>query len=83
MDMRSDEKLKSISFSLAISADKYKAYYQGQVQAIQVQSHDGRSIRFPANAIRQFVTADGVRGEFVMEVDGNNKLVGIRRRSEA
>lgn len=71
---------QTFSFSLNISADKYKAYYQGQVQAIQVQSHDGRSIRFPANAIRQFVTADGVRGEFVMEVDANNKLIGIRRR---
>jgi hypothetical protein len=79
--MKTDKQAQSISFTLAISADSYKAYYQGQVQAIQVQSHDGRSIRFPANAIRQFVTPDGVHGEFELQVDANNKLLGITRKS--
>jgi hypothetical protein len=80
MNIQTGGEGQTFIFSLNITADKYKAYYQGQIQAIQVQSHDGRSIRFPANAIRQFVTADGVRGEFVMQVDANNKLIGISRR---
>lgn len=70
---------QAIRFSLNISAEKYKAYYQGHVQFVQVVSHDGRSIRFPASAIRQFLTTDGVHGNFELLIDGNNKLQRIQR----
>ena len=73
-------KVQTIYFSMKISAEKYKAYYQGQVQYIQVQSYDGRSVRFPANAIRQFLTAEGVSGDFQIQFDENNKLIGVSRR---
>jgi len=73
--------MNSYLFRLSISADKYKAYYSGQVQNIQVRSHDGKTVRFPASAIRQYVTADGVHGEFELQVDQNNKLIGLIRKS--
>ena len=72
--------VQTISVRLAISPEKYKAYYQGQVQFIQAQSNDGRSIRFPANAVRQFLTVEGVHGEFEIRIDQNNKLVGVSRK---
>ena len=71
---------QSIAFRLRLSAEQYKAYYQGQVKFIQVQSNDGRSIRFPASAIQKFLTADGIHGDFVIQFDANNKLLGVRRR---
>jgi uncharacterized protein YqjF (DUF2071 family) len=40
---------------------------------------DGRSIQFPANVLRQFVTSEGVQGIFEMEFDADNKFVGLRR----
>lgn len=73
-------KIRSVFFRLNISAEKYKAYYQGQVQYVQVQSYDGRSVRFPASAIREFLTADGVSGDFQIQFDENNKLIGVSRR---
>ena len=71
----------SFTFRLNLSADKYKAFYQGQVQNIQVLSHEGKTIRFPASAVRQFLTAEGVYGEFAIEIDENNKLLGVSRVS--
>lgn len=73
-------KIRSVFFRLNISAEQYKAYYQGQVQFVQVQGHDGRTIRFPASAIRGFLTAEGVTGDFEIQFDENNKLVGLKRR---
>jgi len=71
---------QTIIVRLNLSAEKYKAYYQGQVQYVQTRSIDGRSVRFPASAIREFLTPDGVHGEFEIVIDSNNKLQGINRR---
>lgn len=72
--------MQTYSFYLNIPPEQYQAYYSGQVRTIQVRSHDGKQVRFPASAIRQFVTAEGVRGEFELQVDGNHKLIGINRK---
>ncbi|GAB5500495.1 MAG: hypothetical protein PsegKO_28060 [Pseudohongiellaceae bacterium] len=71
----------SYSFRLAIPAEKYKAFYQGQVQTISVQSHDGKRIQFPASAVRQFLTAQGIYGVFDLVVDQHHKLIGLYRKS--
>ncbi len=67
-------------FKLSLPAEKYKAYYQGHAQNIQVICSEGKTLRFPANAIRQFLTADGIYGDFEMQVDEKNKLIGVVRR---
>ncbi|MFN3164779.1 MAG: DUF2835 domain-containing protein [Pseudohongiellaceae bacterium] len=69
------------SFRLAIPAEKYKAFYQGKVQTISVQGHDGKRIQFPASAVRQYLTAQGVYGDFVLVVDQHHKLIGLYRKS--
>lgn len=73
--------MRAYTFTLAISAEQYKAYYRGQVLSIQVRSHDGKNLRFPASAIRPLVSAEGVYGEFELHVDDNNKLLGISRKT--
>lgn len=72
---------QTIAFRLHVSADQYKSYYQGQVQMIQVRSNDGRQVRFPASAMRQFVTTDGIHGDFELKFDENNKLIEVVRVS--
>lgn len=69
----------SIRFRLAISAEEYLAYYQGSAQEVVASSDDDRVIRFPASAIRKFVTHDGVFGHFEIFFDENNKLIGIQQ----
>ena len=71
--------MSDILFSLNLTAEEYLPYYQGVVQNVQVISHDGRTLRFPANVLRPFVTHDGIKGTFMLEYDQHNKFKGIRR----
>lgn len=68
----------SIRFRLAISAEEYLAYYRGSAQVVVVRSDDNKIVRFPASAIRKFVTRDGVSGRFEITFDENNKLIEIQ-----
>lgn len=68
-----------IRFHLAIPAEKYLAYYQGKARDIVVRSEDNRNIKFPASAIRSFLTHDGIYGLFEVQLDENNKLIGIEQ----
>ena len=69
---------RRIRFRLAISAEEYLAYYQGSAQTIVVRSEDNRIVRFPASAIRKFVTHDGIFGSFEISFDENNKLIALQ-----
>jgi hypothetical protein len=68
-----------IRFRLAIPAEKYLAYYQGQARDVVVTSEDGRRVRFPANALQQFVRHEGIFGLFQISFDENNKLIGVEK----
>jgi hypothetical protein len=68
-----------IRFFLDIPKEEYLRNYSGSAHSVLVQAEDGRTIRFPAVNLRQFVTADGVRGRFEMTLDENSSLMDIRR----
>ena len=76
--MNTKHRSSSIRFRLAISAEEYLAYYQGSAQEVVARSDDNRIVRFPASAIREFVTHDGIFGSFEITFDENNKLIGIQ-----
>ena len=76
--MNNENHSNSIRFRLAISAEEYLAYYQGSAQVVVARADDNRTIRFPASAIRQFVTDDGIFGRFEISFDKNNKLIAIQ-----
>jgi len=78
-DMTSSTSTQTIRFHLAISAKKYLAYYQGVAKSIVTCSADNRSIRFPADSVRKFLTHDGIYGLFEIQFDGNNKLIGVKK----
>jgi len=70
---------RKVYFLLHISAHKYQEYYSGAVREVVAIASDGRTVRFPANILRPFVSQDGIHGEFAIEFDGNNKLVAIHK----
>ena len=76
--MNTKKHSSSIRFRLAISAEEYLAYYRGSAQDIVARSDDNKIVRFPASAIRKFVTRDGIFGSFEITFDENNKLIGIQ-----
>ena len=71
-----------IRFSINLSADTYRLYYAGHAHFIQVQGHDGRSMRFPADKLRPYLSHSGIQGEFELKFDELNKFVSIRRCSD-
>lgn len=76
--MSTKNRSSSVRFRLAISSEEYLAFYRGSAQEVVVRADDNRVVRFPASAIREFVTHDGVSGVFEIVFDDNNKLVSIR-----
>ena len=76
--MNSKSHSSSIRFRLAIPAEDYLAYYQGSAQVVVARSEDNKTIRFPASAIRKFVTRDGIFGSFEITYDENNRLISIQ-----
>lgn len=67
------------TFSMKINADEYESYYSGAVRNIIVMTHQKVRVQFPASAVRPFVTARGVLGDFVIEMDSDNKLVSLKQ----
>ena len=66
-------------FSLDISRQKYLHYYAGKATSVQVQSVEGKLIRFPASALKSWVTHQGVSGNFIIVFDENHKLVELKK----
>ena len=66
-------------FRLAISSTEYLAHYQGLAKQVVVTLASGLNVQFPASALRVHVTHSGIRGEFVLRVDENNRLQGLER----
>lgn len=66
-------------FSLNISAADYLKYYQGNVQSVVVRTYQGLRVKFPASALRPYVSEAGVHGQFALLTDANNKMRDLRR----
>lgn len=70
---------RKVHIVLHISAHEYQDYYSGAARNVAVTARDGRSIKFPANILRPFISHDGIHGEFVIEFDDDNKFVAINK----
>ena len=68
-----------IIVDLSISTEEFVKLYQGAAQNVYAVSRDGRSIRFPANVLRPFVSHDGIRGSFCIYFDHEHKFQSIDR----
>jgi len=66
-------------FSLKITRQDYLRYYQGNARTVLVHTHDGRRVQFPASALRPFVSHEGIEGEFILTINDQHKLQGLRR----
>lgn len=71
--------MKYVIVDLAISHEQILRYYEGTALNVWVRARDGRSIRFPANALRSHVASNGVQGTFAIYFSEDNKLKKIER----
>ncbi len=63
---------------LYLSAEKMQAFYAGHVSQVSARDRRGVRLQFPLQSLRPFVGHHGVRGTFVLTVDGANRLVSIK-----
>ncbi|MCG5515315.1 MULTISPECIES: DUF2835 domain-containing protein [Ectothiorhodospira] len=66
-------------FRLDIPRDEFLRYYSGSAASVVASSQEGRTVRFPASALRPHVTHDGVRGRFRLTVDDQFRLQSLER----
>jgi hypothetical protein len=71
--------MPEVRVSLTISSDRYLAYYKGVADTVVTRAADGRKVKFPARVLRQFLTHDGIDGEFAIEFNDYHKFTGIRK----
>lgn len=72
-------KMTEFDFTLHLSAEEYLQYYEGVATFIQVKSHCGKTIQFPADKMREFVLKDGVHGAFRIQLNDENKFLSIKQ----
>ena len=72
-----------IRFQLLLTYEQFLQVYQGIAKNVTVTADDGRRIAFPARNIQTFLTKDGIRGYFEMELTAENKFVSIKRISNS
>ncbi len=56
-------------FHLRITADQYLDYYRGTARHVVVRCTTGQTVQFPASLLQQFVTTDGIIGNFALTCD--------------
>jgi hypothetical protein len=71
--------VKEIKFSIALPGQELKRYYEGSARLIVVKDYTGKTIQFSVDLLRDFVTREGVYGEFSMRVDSNNKFIELKK----
>ncbi len=64
---------------LDLSLEQVLQAYRGEADAVLARAEDGRTVQFPAGALRQLVQPDGVRGRFRLRVNEAGRLLGVDR----
>ncbi len=71
--------MKRFEFQLRITADQCLDYYRGAARFVIVRSAAGENVQFPASFLQQFVTPDGVHGDFALTCDDDNRNSRLQR----
>ena len=66
-------------FHLRITAEQYLDYYRGAARHVLVRCTTGQRVQFPAGLLQQFVTAEGIHGDFALTCDENNRNPQLER----
>jgi hypothetical protein len=70
--------MPAVKVTISISASEMLRFYEGTVDTVRAHTHDGRSVLFPINILRPYVTEDGVFGTFDVSFDHRGRFKNIR-----
>jgi len=64
-------------FTLNITYQHFLSHYSGAASQVQVITDHGIRIQLPATRFRPFLTQMGVKGQFRLTTDHNNKFIKL------
>lgn len=65
--------------ALSISRQELLKYYRGSARQVVARTTSGQNISFPVDALKPYVTHNGVRGVFRVIVSSEFKLIDIQQ----
>ena len=68
-----------IQFSLNLSYEKFLHVYKGEAKFVVTKAFDGRTIRFPAEVLKPYLTREGVQGDFEITFNAQNKFQDLKK----
>lgn len=71
--------MKTLRFSLKLSEQELMKFYRGHARKVMAKDGEGKTMEFPVEIIRPFVTKEGVYGHFEIRVDDNYKFIDIKK----
>ena len=71
--------MKEYRFSISITREEFRPYYEGRVHAAIVTTWGGTRVQLPAFRLRPFLTEEGIHGSFFLVLDDNNKFISLQR----
>ena len=72
--------MQRYEFHLHISPEKFLDYYRGKVRMVIARCATGQRVQFPASLLQQYITPEGIRGDFVLTCDENHKCIALERQ---
>ncbi|EGQ7655013.1 DUF2835 domain-containing protein [Vibrio parahaemolyticus] len=69
--------MKHYYFTLNISYQTFLSHYSGAASSVQVITNNGLRLQLPAAKFRPFLSQLGVRGQFRLTTDQNNKFLKL------
>lgn len=67
------------SFSINISYRKFQQFYQGVVDKVEVNTHQGQTLWIHGRHFRPFLTTAGIQGTFVINLDEKGQFISLER----
>ena len=71
--------MPSLNIELHLRSDQMLDYYRGAARNVIALAANGQTVQFPAAALQQHVTTEGVHGWFRLEFDQTHKFVHLER----
>ena len=66
---------------ISLTSQQLQSFYAGRVNQVSARDRYGVRLQFPLQSLRQFVSHEGVRGTFELQVDRQQRLHKIVRIS--
>lgn len=76
-----DASMPSLVLDVALSAERFRAVYQGRANRVLLLSRDGRRVSLPAHHLRPFLRHEGIHGVFELDFSTAGELLGLRQLS--